>query len=129
MLFNSPLSSQKAKRLVALLELSPDSRVLDVGCGRGEFLVNALETSGARGIGVDTSAECNAAARESAAARLAAGQCEFREGRIQSESFEAGSFDAAMCIGSTHAYGEGDTATMTGPVTHATLIACRANSV
>ena len=53
MLFNSPFSSEKADRLIGLLPLDSESRVLDVGCGTGEFLVRVIEKFGAQGTGVD----------------------------------------------------------------------------
>ena len=38
-LFCSPMSSARADELVEWLQLAPSSRVLDVGCGKAEFLL------------------------------------------------------------------------------------------
>jgi ubiquinone/menaquinone biosynthesis C-methylase UbiE len=39
------------------LELGPDDRLLDVGCGGGAFLRNAIAATGCDGVGVDHSRE------------------------------------------------------------------------
>jgi ubiquinone/menaquinone biosynthesis C-methylase UbiE len=109
-LFNSPLSLEKADRLIALLSLSEGARVLDVGCGRGEFLIRLIEASRANGLGIDRDAACISAARASAAGRISEVPHEFREGDVQRETPGEGSFDLAICIGSTHALGSGEAA-------------------
>ena len=110
MLFNNPLSSEKAHRLVRLLELSPGDRVLDAGCGRGEFLIRAMEASGASGLGIDKDTECIAAAREKASTRLSPGQWEFRPADMRNVSLDPASFDVGICLGATHAFASGEAA-------------------
>jgi SAM-dependent methyltransferase len=110
LLFNSPLSEQKADRLIGLLELPENARVLDVGCGRAEFLIRLVAKHGVLGIGVDRDADLIADARENARGRVRRGTCGFFESDIKAESFDDGSFDLALCIGATHAFGEGETA-------------------
>ena len=68
MLFNSPIGSEKADRLVELLQLNPDSRVLDVGCGTGEFLIRIAERYRCHGVGVDTDPASLNAARDASSA-------------------------------------------------------------
>ena len=109
-LFNSPLSIEKADRLIALLSLSEGARVLDAGCGQGEFLIRVIEASRANGLGIDRDAACISAARASAAARIAEVPHEFREGDVQREALAEGSLDLAICVGSTHAFGDGEAA-------------------
>ncbi len=119
-MFNAPLSVARADRLVDVLELEPGARVLDAGCGSGRFLLRLVERTGADGLGVDVDAAAIASAREEAARRLApgsrdpaassptAGTCAFRDTGLPDDTLERGSFDAAVCIGSTHAFGLGD---------------------
>ena len=109
-LFNSPLSLEKADRLIALLSLSEGARVLDAGCGQGEFLIRVMEASRANGLGIDRDAACISAARAAAAGRIAHVPHEFREGDVQLETLAEGSLDLAICIGSTHAFGSGEAA-------------------
>ena len=110
MLFNAPLSNEKADQLIQLLALPQDGQVLDVGCGRGEFLIRLIEATGARGLGIDREQSLISAARASAADRIPAASLEFRGADMQQESFKENTFDGALCIGSTHAFGDGDTA-------------------
>jgi SAM-dependent methyltransferase len=110
MLFNSPLSSDKADRLVRLLGVSADTRVLDAGCGTGELLIRVLEAGAASGLGVDINTESLAAARSAADGRLGQGACEFRELNLQAELPGEGEFDVAICMGATHAFASGEAA-------------------
>jgi SAM-dependent methyltransferase len=110
MLFNSPLSSDKADKLVRLLDLSAETRVLDAGCGTGELLIRVLETGGVAGLGVDINTESLAAARSAADGRLGQGACEFRELNLQDELPEDNVFDVAICMGASHAFAPGEAA-------------------
>jgi SAM-dependent methyltransferase len=109
-LFNSPLSIEKAERLVSVLDVPENARALDAGCGRGEFLIRVIESTKVRGLGIDRDATCIAAAMESASRRIPGPLYEFREAEIESEPLEDDSFDLGICLGSTHAFGSGDAA-------------------
>ena len=83
MLFNNPISSEKANRIIQLLDVFADSNVLDVGCGHGEFLIRVIKASDARGLGIDVDEEAVAAAQEKAASRIPDAVCEFRTADIR----------------------------------------------
>ena len=102
----NPIGSDKVDRVLALLDLPPGARVLDVGCGKAEMLMRLIERYGATAVGVDTNAEFLAEARAHAFDRGVAGQLELILGQIQNQRFAADSFDAALCVGATHAYGD-----------------------
>ena len=110
LIFNNPIGSEKADRLVQLLALQPASRVLDAGCGAGEFLMRAVAYHGCRGVGIDSDARCINTARESAVTRGLASSCEFRAADVNEFEPDRGAFDLGVCIGSTHAFGAGDAA-------------------
>ncbi len=110
LLFNSPLSPSKAHQLIQTLGLSPQQRVLDVGCGQGEFLLRLVEATGAWGLGIDLNQDAIQKAQLAAKTRTPGGSPEFRAADMQKEAWEDGTFDAALCIGSTHAFGIGDQA-------------------
>lgn len=110
MTFNSPLSSAKADQLVQLLELRKGNRALDAGCGTGEFLLRSVAAHSAYGVGVDKDPACIAAAQETAATRQLATRCEFRAADLSELTLTPGEFDAAICLGSTHAFGSGEAA-------------------
>ncbi len=110
MKFNSPLSPDKADRLIRLLDLGRDGRVLDAGCGQGEFLIRVIELTGASGLGMDVDSGSIVAARKNAEGRVQAQRCEFRVSDAQDEVPQDGSLDVAVCLGSTHAFGMGEAA-------------------
>lgn len=110
MIFNNPIGSEKADRLVELLQLGPGSRTLDARCGTGEFLLRVVAHHGGRGVGVDRDPKCIDAARQSATTRALASHCEFHATDVSEFEYARGAFDLGICIGSTHAFGAGDSA-------------------
>lgn len=106
-LFNSPLSAAKADQLISVLGLSENSRILDAGCGTGEFLIRAVQTSNATGLGIDLDQKLIDIARKNASHLVITGHCEFRQGDMQNQEFGNLKYDVALCIGSTHAFGSG----------------------
>ena len=54
----NPLNAEKFERLCRLLRLKRGERVLDIACGKGEFLIRLAELYGITGIGVDISPYC-----------------------------------------------------------------------
>ena len=51
----NPTSSEKLDELVGLLPLQPNSRVLDIACGKAELLLRIAERYQTTGVGVDIS--------------------------------------------------------------------------
>jgi len=101
--FLSPLSEERAARLVAFLAGGRPSSVLDVGCGWGELLLRVLEAApDARGLGVDLDEESLAAGRERAVRRGLGDRAVF-EARDAKQT--AGPFDAVTCIGASQIWG------------------------
>lgn len=62
----NPVAATKIERLLDLLPLEANSRVLDLGCGRGELALRIIERFGASVIAVDNSSPMLDAARERA---------------------------------------------------------------
>ena len=60
----NPMSEAKLARLVELLRLPVGAQVVDIACGKGEFLVRLAEAYGVRGQGVDISPFFIAAAEQ-----------------------------------------------------------------
>jgi ubiquinone/menaquinone biosynthesis C-methylase UbiE len=96
-LFCSPLSERTVDTLLEHLHLAPGARLLDVGCGKAQMLVRAARRYRATCVGVDPNRAFLEAARSEA--------LELHDKRVQEVALQRESFHAALCIGSTHAFG------------------------
>ncbi len=103
--FAAPVSEAKLADVEALLALRPGGAVLDIGCGRAEWLIRLVERYAARGTGVDLSPGALSEARAAAAERTGGGSLDLREQDARAFDAAPASFDLALCVGSTHALG------------------------
>ncbi|MEV0649741.1 class I SAM-dependent methyltransferase [Phytomonospora sp. NPDC050363] len=102
MRFHGPLSDARAARMVARLGARVPATVLDLGCGWGELMLDVLAAvPGARGTGVDVTAEDLERGRRNAGDRGLAGSVEFVEGSAADHTGEPA--DLVLCLGSSHA--------------------------
>ena len=105
-LFANPLSAKKIDRVLSLLDLQPDTPVLDVGCGNAELLLRLIERWDVLGVGVDPNAAALHEARRRSAGRVAAQRLQLHQQPIAEFDATEQPYAAALCIGSTHAYGD-----------------------
>ena len=99
-----PTSPEKIRELGSLLRLGPESRVLDVACGKaGPALVLAAEF-GCRILGVERAEEFVAAGRERIAKAGLTDRIEIVEGDASAYPLEDESWDAALCLGASFVY-------------------------
>ncbi|MDI1450509.1 methyltransferase domain-containing protein [Polyangium sp. 6x1] len=101
----SPLSPEKAARLIDGLALREGAEVLDVGCGRAGFLLDLVERSPATGLGVDLNGAFLAAARAEASRRGVEARVRFVDRPLLDVVGDAARFDAIVCMGSSQAIG------------------------
>ena len=87
------------------MELPRHARILDVGCGKAEMLIRAIEQCAGTGVGVDLNPAFLETARDRADRRIPDGALVLYASRIEDLARDLGTFDAVMCIGSTHALG------------------------
>jgi SAM-dependent methyltransferase len=102
----NPTSSAKLARLVGLLRLPAEARVVDIACGKGEFLIRLAEAYGVRGIGIDISPFYLAEAGRQLQARAPGAAVDFRQ--MNGADFrpeEPHSFTLASCIGASWVFG------------------------
>ena len=92
-----PGGTQLTQHLCSLLELGPESRVLDVAAGTGASAVAIARTYGCQVIGIDLSSACIAAARGEATRTGLAGRVSFDVADAESLPFEDCVFDAVLC--------------------------------
>ncbi len=65
----NPVSVAKMREIVELLRLPENGHVLDVACGKAEFLCMVADRYGVKGTGVDASPFTSAEAKENVKAR------------------------------------------------------------
>jgi len=102
----NPTSEEKLGRLVELVQLPTDARVVDIACGKGEFLIRLAEAHGARGVGVDASPFCIADAERRLKVRVPQAEVAFTQ--LDGADFEPDkphSFTLASCIGASWIFG------------------------
>lgn len=82
------------------------TRVLDVGCGKGEILVRALARLGGTGLGLEPNPAFAADARARANDRLAPDTVRILEVRFEDADLPDRAFTLGICTGSLHAFGD-----------------------
>ncbi len=98
----NPTSEAKLVHLVRLLDLPKGAGVVDIACGKGEFLIRLAEQYEVRGLGVDISPYCIEDCKKKATVRLYKPNIKF----TQMDGAEFGpeppaSLDLAACIGAS----------------------------
>lgn len=102
----NPTSEEKLARLVSLVRLAKDSRVVDIACGKGELLIRLTEAHGVRGVGVDASPFFIADAERRLRARAPRAAIAFtRMDGADFEPDEPNGFALASCIGASWIFG------------------------
>jgi SAM-dependent methyltransferase len=99
------MNKEKFEKLCRLLRLEPEAQVLDIACGKGEFLVRLAELYDISGVGVDISPYCINDCLRKRQNRIANSNVEFIEmdgAKYKPEMPE--SFDLTMCIGASWVY-------------------------
>lgn len=102
----NPLNMDKFERLCRLLSLKHAAHVLDIACGKGEFLVRLAELYGVSGVGVDISPYCIRDCVEKHHRRVPNAELKFIE--MDAAKYKPGtdeSFDISLCIGATWVFG------------------------
>src|SRR5687767_61310 len=76
----NPTNEDKLRCLVALLRLPSGCHVIDIGCGKGEFLLRLAKAYQVNGTGVDISPYCISVAKRNSGEQAPEAQLNFVEG-------------------------------------------------
>ena len=101
----NPVGTDTLDAVAARLGVDRGGRLLDVGCGRGEWIVRILERFPATAVGIDRSEMLIEDARSRAALRVPGGRASFYVADALDFRIDPASFDVAICLGATHALG------------------------
>jgi SAM-dependent methyltransferase len=97
----NPTSGEKIRRLGEYLRLKPDTRVLDMGAGRGGPALLFAQEFGCRIVAVEQAPEFAAVARERVAAAAVHAQIEVIETDARAFPVDPGAYDVAVCLGAS----------------------------
>ncbi len=103
--FCNPLSEAKVDELIELLEIPERGRIVDIACGKAEFLVRAARRWRCDGVGVDLSPYCVSDARAKAQAGGLGEVLQIVEANGAEYEAPGESFDAAICLGASWIWG------------------------
>ncbi|MEM2101931.1 MAG: class I SAM-dependent methyltransferase [Candidatus Bathyarchaeia archaeon] len=98
----NPLNKERFEILLHLLRLRPNSTVLDIACGKGEFLIRLAELYRITGVGVDISPYFTQEAQEKAKKRVPNAPLAFIQ--VDAKNYQPPTdvlFDLTSCMGAT----------------------------
>jgi cyclopropane fatty-acyl-phospholipid synthase-like methyltransferase len=111
MRWNAPLSAEHAGLLMDRLDLRPGLRIADLGCGWGEFLLQAVDRAGmndrdATRPATGTGADSDVAALDRGRALARQRGLDHRVDFVQADAAAwKGAADRTLCVGASHAFG------------------------
>jgi SAM-dependent methyltransferase len=97
----NPTSAEKIRRLGVALRLGPQSRILDLACGKAGPATLLASEFGCHVIGIERSPEFVVEALARVEASALDGRVEIVAGDAAAYPIEAGAFDAALCLGAS----------------------------
>lgn len=102
----NPSSEEKLEQLVRLLRLPAGVRVVDIACGKGEFLIHLAEAYRVDCLGIDLSPFFIAEARKRLEVRASEAEVTFMEmDGAEFKPEEPHTFTVATCLGASWIYG------------------------
>lgn len=101
----APVGDDAVRRLLGAVVRTGNETLLDLGCGRGEWLIRALAQHPAvHAVGVDRSGDALKAAASAAERAGVTGRLELHE--TDAASYQSTrTYDVVLCIAATHAFG------------------------
>lgn len=103
-LIMNPMRSSKLDRFCEMLDLPQGSRILDIGCGKGEFLLRLNKLYDVSGIGIDKSPYCVNDAEKNKSDR--APEADIKYLLMDAAEYKTRQeFDVTCCMGASWIYG------------------------
>jgi cyclopropane fatty-acyl-phospholipid synthase-like methyltransferase len=106
----SPLRTVMVEEVTEIAHLEPGSRIMDVGCAKGEILIHMADICQVAAVGIDTSPQFLEIANQEIAQRVPAADITLHETPVSQYVAETDAYDCVMCVNSTGLYGDYDKA-------------------
>lgn len=108
LVYNNPISSGKINKMIDLMPLNPDDRLVDIGAGTCEIPIRFIEKYGCSVTAVELSDSAIEVATLRAQNRAPQERLTFihEDAKHFISDFTSEPYDAGICIGSTHAIGD-----------------------
>lgn len=105
--FCNPIGERKTERMLNLVQLKNNDKVIDIGAGKCEALIRLIEKYNVTATGIDISERFIEEARSNSINRINSDRLNLIKGNVQSIISDCpdASYDLGICIGSTHALG------------------------
>lgn len=109
--FNNPINEAKIMKMIDMVLLKSEDKVIDIGAGKCELLIRLVEKYNISGTAIELYGGAIEEAKKNAGGRIPEGSIEFiiDDANVAIEKFEQDEFDLGICIGATHALGGLDT--------------------
>jgi ubiquinone/menaquinone biosynthesis C-methylase UbiE len=109
--FSNPINEAKIMKMIDMVLLKSEDKVIDIGAGKCELLIRLVEKYNISGTAIELYGGAIEEAKKNAGGRIPEGSIEFiiDDANVAIEKFEHDEFDLGICIGSTHALGGLDT--------------------
>ncbi|MBO0962660.1 class I SAM-dependent methyltransferase [Neobacillus sp. MM2021_6] len=105
--FSNPINEAKMMKMIDMVSLKPQEKVIDIGAGKCELLIRLVDMYNISGTAIELYDGAIEEAKRNASNRIPEGSIAFivDDAKVAVEDCEKERFDLAMCIGSTHALG------------------------
>jgi len=104
--FYNPLSEEKINRVINFLSLNPSDNVIDIGAGKGEFLLRVIEKYHSQGVAIEQYDGFTELLQSNAADRGVVANIEIiQEDAEQAVKTFTQQYKVGVCIGSSHSLG------------------------
>jgi precorrin-6B methylase 2 len=105
--FGNPISKEKLMKMIELVALKPQDKVIDIGAGKCELLIRLVENYQVSATAIELYDGAIEDAKSRARGRIPEGSIEFivNDARVAVESCKKEGYDLGICIGSNHALG------------------------
>lgn len=105
--FSNPINEAKIMKMIDMVLLKPQDKVIDIGAGKCELLIRLVKKYNISGTAIELYGGAIEEARRNTSGRISVDNIEFiiDDANVAIKKFEQEEFDFGICIGSTHALG------------------------